>query len=145
MTRSLRFLSALGAAALLATACASVSNSGLDTQTALSQIRSTYKSLDEAAALKDAKAVGGYLAEDFQATMPDGSAVSKESFAQALSTRTKTRIDKFEFEAGKVVAVVTPGAGSASARETWRRSNSGWKLQKVEALSSPAAASIASR
>jgi hypothetical protein len=145
MTRSLRFLSALGAAALLATACASVSNSGLDTQTALSQIRSTYKSLDEAAALKDAKAVGGYLAEDFQATTPDGTAVSKESFAQALSTRTKTRIDKFDFEAGKVVAVVTPGAGSASARETWRRSNGGWKLHKVEALSSPAAASMASR
>jgi hypothetical protein len=145
MARPLRFLTALGAAAIFATACASVSNSGLDTQTALSQIRTTYKSLDEAAAMKDTAAIGGYLAEDFQAKGADGSMISKESFAQALSARSSTRIDKFEFEAGKVVAVVTPGAGSASARETWRRSNGGWKLHKVEALSSPAVATTASR
>ena len=145
MVRPLRFLTALGAAAIFATACASVSNSGLDTQTALSQIRTTYKSLDEAAAMKDTAAIGKYLAEDFQATGADGSAMSKESFAQARSSRSSTRIDKFDFEAGKVVAVVTPGAGSASARETWRRSDGGWKLHRVEALSSPAASSMASR
>jgi hypothetical protein len=146
MSPRLRLFSALGAALLLGVACASVSNSGLDTQTALNQIRSTYKSLDEAVARKDAGAIGGFLADDLKVTMADGSTAGKEQFAQALASRPgATRIDKFDFEPGKVVAVVTPGAGSASARETWRRSNGGWKLHEVEALATTPAASVATR
>jgi hypothetical protein len=126
-------------------ACSTVATLGTDVNTALNELTAVHKTRDQAIASRDVATLARQHAADLTVTLADGTKLDRAGYEALLQEKAEvvspSRIRKLTQDESGYVAVVTPGLqGQGSVlRETWKRTGDGWKLKRVQEVSTPSA------